>query len=85
MLKEGSVAIEIIAAVYGTENAGSDVTAVVQTMVDNGNDDVPVNNQAMQGDPDKGVRKYFGILYRLPDGRTLARTAVEGTTLDLVT
>ena len=79
------MSIKVIAAVYGTMTKGNDVTATVQQMVAQGNDDIPINNDTLGPDPDHGVQKQFGILYTLPNGKRLARAAVEGQTLDLVT
>jgi len=76
--------IQVLAAVYGTNNAGIDVTAICQNLVSNGNDDIPVNNDSMQGDPDPGATKSFGILYSLDGAQKLALTATEGQTLDLI-
>ena len=77
--------ITIIGASYGATNAGADVTAIVQEMVINGNDDILVTNQTMGGDPAPNIKKQFGIVYKLPNGDILARCASEGQTIDLVT
>ena len=78
------MSIQVIAAVYGTTHAGNDVTQICQNLVNNGNDDIPVNNDAMGGDPDFGVVKSFGILYSLNGGAPIALATGEGQTIDLV-
>jgi hypothetical protein len=75
--------LRIILAVYGTNQAGNDVTSVCQNLVYTGNDDIAVNNTAMQGDPHPGFPKYFGIYYEV-DGRGMYRAGKEGDTIDLV-
>ncbi|PHR26023.1 MAG: hypothetical protein COA38_15830 [Fluviicola sp.] len=77
-------AINIVKAAYASENNGFDVTAKCQELVNNGNDDIPVNNNTF-GDPDPGHAKYFTILY-VTDKRTVghAKGCGEGTSLDLV-
>ena len=77
--------IKIKSAAYGTTKAGNDVTDIVQALVNNGNDDIPINNGTLGPDPDVGAKKQFGIVYTLANGTTLARAATEGDTLDLVT
>ena len=76
--------IIIIGATYGTLIAGLDVTEVVQNIVNTGNDDILVTNDTMGGDPEFGVKKVFGVLYKLPDGSILARGCLEYQTVDLV-
>jgi len=78
------MSIQVIAAVYGTTTAGNDVTQICQSLVDSGNDDIAVNNDAMGGDPDFGVVKSFGILYSSNGGAPKALAAQEGQTLDLL-
>ncbi len=82
------MALTIIYAVYGTTNKSANVTEICQQAVNNGNDDIPVNNTFMGGDPDFGVVKSFAIVYRLQTatnpGCYVALTATEGATLDLV-
>jgi hypothetical protein len=75
--------IQILSAQYATTNANADVTQICQNAVSGGNDDIPVNNQFMGGDPDPGVVKQFGILYFL-NGVLSALIAQEGQTVDLV-
>ncbi|HEX7314406.1 MAG TPA: hypothetical protein VF297_10810 [Pyrinomonadaceae bacterium] len=77
------MALQILCAQYATPNANVDVTLICQKAVSTGNDDIPVNNQFMGGDPDIGVVKQFGILYFL-NGTLTAQTAQEGQTVDLV-
>lgn len=82
------MAIKIVSAVYGTTNSQVDVTGICQQMVDNGNDDITVDNTTMGGDPDVGVVKSFAIIYQVPGApnpgcyRTMITTA--RTTIDLV-
>lgn len=76
--------ITIIGATYGSLIAGLDVTEVVQKIVNTGNDDILVTNKTMGGDPEPGVTKVFGVLYKLPDGSILARGCLEYQTVDLV-
>lgn len=76
--------IKVIAATYATNSKGHDVTEICQGIVDTGNDDIGVNNDAMGGDPDPGATKFFGIIYKLPSGVTLVRGGAEGDTVDLV-
>lgn len=78
------MAIKIIAASYGATKAGADVTAIVQKMVSNGNDDILVTNQSMGGDPAPNIKKQFGVVYQLPNGKIQARGAIEGQSIDLV-
>ncbi len=78
------MAIKIIGASYGVTTKGADVTAIVQKMVNNGNDDVAVTNQALGDDPAPGIKKQFGVVYQLPNGKVQARCAIEGQTIDLV-
>lgn len=82
------MAIKIIGAAYGTTGKGNDVTAICQALVDNGNDDIPVNNQIMGPDPAPGHTKYFGIVFQRPNGDgqydpPVALAAKEGDVLDL--
>jgi hypothetical protein len=74
--------IQVLSAQYATPNAHADVTQICQNAVSSGNDDIPVTNQFMGGDPDPGVVKQFGILYFL-NGTLTALTAQEGQTPDL--
>lgn len=53
-------------------------------MVSNGNDDVEITNGRMGGDPVPGVKKQFGVVYTMPNGQTVFRSATEGETIDLV-
>jgi hypothetical protein len=52
--------------------------------VANGNDDVPVNNQSLGGDPDFGTVKQFGAVYFYEDGTIQSIVGKEGDTLDFV-
>lgn len=79
--------INILAAVYGTTTAGNNVTTICQNLVDNGEDDIPVNNTTMGSDPDVGVVKSFGIVYsdpQLNNGNPIALGCLENATLDLM-
>lgn len=79
--------INVLAAVYGTTTAGIDVTAICQNLVDNGEDDIPVNNTTMGSDPDPGVVKSFGIIYsdqQLNGGSPIALACQENATIDLM-
>lgn len=79
--------ITVISAVYGTTHNQVDVTQLCQQVVASGNDDIPVNNEFMGGDPDVGVVKSFAIIYRLGNATDPAcytlRAANEGDTVDL--
>ncbi len=75
--------IKVLAAVYGSKRKAKDVTMICQHLVDHGNDDIPVNNVQMGGDPSPGDAKYFGITYEV-DGVVDQRAAKEGETIDLV-
>jgi hypothetical protein len=80
------MAITVLSAMYGTPNAGYDVTAACQALVSNGNDDITASN-ALGGDPDPGATKFLGILYSTPslnNGNPIALGCQEGATLDLV-
>ena len=78
----------IVAAFYGTQSNGSasitKVTEIVQALVSTGNDDIPINNGAMGGDPAVGHVKQFGVIYYQTNGSLVALTGTEGTVLDLV-
>ncbi len=76
-------AINVISAAYASGNKGFDVTAKCQQLVNNGNDDIPVNNNTF-GDPDVGQTKYFTILYSINNGNIQAKGCQEGGNLDLV-
>lgn len=77
----------VLAAVYGTTSAGNNVTEICQAILNNDNDDIPVNNTSMGSDPDVGVVKSFGILYTEPqlnNGNPIALCCQENATLDLM-
>ena len=81
-----TVAITVLAAVFGTTSNGFDVTTICQSMVDPGNDDILVNI-ANFGDPDPGKTKSFGILFTdqaINNGNPIALGCTEDTLLDLV-
>ena len=78
------MAIKILSAVYGTNNAAKDVTENVQKLVSNGNDDITVNNSNLGCDPDGGKHKLFGVIYMLETGEQRALCCKEGETLDLI-
>ncbi|AGP40475.1 hypothetical protein BE04_44275 [Sorangium cellulosum] len=82
------MALKIVYAVYGTTNSSVNVTQICQQAVSTGNDDIPVNNTFMGGDPDIGVVKSFAIVYQRQTaanpGCYTVMTATEGDTLDLV-
>jgi hypothetical protein len=78
--------VSIKLAVYASNNKGEDVTAEVQAMIVNGNDDVPVNNTSF-GDPDNGSTKYFLVWYTadgINNGNPIGLAAVENQTADLI-
>ena len=77
-------AITVVSAVYGTQNNGNDVTAICQYLVNNGNDQIPVNNTYLGPDPDPGNTKEFAILFQVNDGGFQVLACQEGTTLTLV-
>ena len=77
------MAIRVIAASYHSERRGSDVTAICQAFVNGNNDDIPVNNDTMGGDPDQGEAKTFEIVYELENGQILGRHCLEGQEVDL--
>jgi hypothetical protein len=76
-------AIQVVAAVYASNNKGEDVTTRCQQIVGGGNDDIAVNNNTF-GDPDPGSKKYFTITFVVSGGQTQYKGAEEGQTLDLV-
>lgn len=78
--------VTISLAVYASNNKGEDVTSQVVSIIDNGNDDVPVNNNSF-GDPDPGSTKYFLVWYtagNINGGNPIGLAAVEGASVDLV-
>lgn len=73
-------------AVYASNNKGEDVTPVVNALISDGNDDIPVNNVSF-GDPDVGATKYFMVWYTssgLNSGNPIGLAAQEGATVDLI-
>jgi hypothetical protein len=77
------MAIQVIAAVYGTNKEGNDVTQLMKKRIEvNDNDDVIVSNNEMGGDPEPFGFKRFGILYR-HNGEKKARGGVEGDRIEL--
>jgi len=78
------MAIEIIAAAYGTTTKGADVTAKVKALIQQGNDTIKITNATLGGDPVPGVQKQFGVVYSFK-GKQYARCAVEGQTVNLIT
>lgn len=72
---------------YGTSINGNDVTAVCQSIVNTGSNDIKVINSVLGPDPQSGATKYFGILYTTPQlnhGNPIALGCQEGTDLDLL-
>ncbi|MEO0468273.1 MAG: hypothetical protein AAF206_01535 [Bacteroidota bacterium] len=78
------MALNILAAVYGSDNAGADVTERVRELTVTGNDDITISNGNLGGDPVPNVKKRLAVIYQLPTGQVLSRTGEEGTTIDLV-
>lgn len=81
------MAITILSAVYGTGNAGVDVTQLCQSSVDTGNDDITASNSFFGTDPDPGTVKSFAILYKNPalnNGNPIALGCAENGQIDLV-
>lgn len=81
------MAITILSAVYGTGNAGVDVTQLCQSSVDTGNDDITASNTFFGTDPDPGTVKNFAILYKNPalnNGNPIALGCAENGQIDLV-
>jgi hypothetical protein len=73
-------------AIYASNNKGIDVTAIVQSIVSGGNDDVPVNNNTLT-DPDPGSEKYFMVWYTsapVNNGNPIGLACSENGTIDLV-
>ncbi|MBD8657140.1 hypothetical protein IFT68_16105 [Oxalobacteraceae sp. CFBP 13730] len=83
-IKGNKMALKIITAFYGDATRGADVTAQVQAIVANGNDDVSISNQSLGGDPDIGTRKQFGAVYFHENGTIASIVGQEGDTLDFV-
>lgn len=78
------MSIKIHQAIYAAKNSGADVTKIVQALVDNGNDDITVNNSTMGGDPDFGQVKSFCVSYTLADGQgPIFKGCQENGKLDL--
>jgi hypothetical protein len=78
--------VTIDLAVYASNNKGEDVTADVTSIIEFGNDDVPVNNTSF-GDPDVGSTKYFLVWYtavNLNGGNPVGLACDENATIDLV-
>ena len=75
--------INVIAAVYASNNTGKDVTATCNNLVSGGSDDIPINNTSF-GDPDHGEKKYFTITFSVNNGPPQYMGCPENTTLDLV-
>lgn len=78
----GPGTVSIVAAAYGTQDRGADVTPVVQDIVRKGGMEIPVSNETLGGDPVPGIQKHFGIVYR-KGGAPCARAALEGETVKL--
>ncbi|MFC7520004.1 hypothetical protein ACFQS6_06895 [Xanthomonas populi] len=81
------MAITILSAVYGTGNAGIDVTQVCQDIVNTGNYDITASNDFFGTDPDPGTVKSFAILYKNPvlnGGNPIALGCAENGQIDLV-
>ncbi|MCC8493215.1 hypothetical protein LN451_04585 [Xanthomonas hortorum pv. gardneri] len=81
------MAITILSAVYGTGNAGIDVTQVCQDSVNTGNGDITASNAFFGTDPDPGKGKSFAILYKNPalnGGNPIALGCAENGQIDLV-
>jgi hypothetical protein len=80
--------INVLAAVYGTNINGIDVTSFCQAIVDQSDDDIYVENSTFDNqDPDHGVTKSFGIIFTNSarnGGNPIVLGCQEGTTLDLV-
>ena len=77
-------AITVLNATYGTQVNGNNVTAICQYLVNNGNDQIPVNNTYLGPDPDIGYTKEFAITFQVNGGSPTILAAQEGTTLTLV-
>jgi hypothetical protein len=75
--------IKVISATYGTNTKGYEVTEMCQGRIDNGNNNIVVDNDAMGGDPDPGATKLFGIYYSFDDGTKVVRAGAEGDFIDL--
>ncbi len=70
----------VIAATYGSNRNGNNVTAVCQAMLNNGNRALPANNSVMGPDPDVGATKYFSILVTVA-GKNYALACSENGTV----
>ena len=78
----GSKTVEVIAAAYGTQDRGADVTAVVQDMVRKGSTVITISNEILGGDPVPSIQKHFGIVYRM-NGTLHARAGAENETVKI--
>lgn len=76
--------IKIASARYGVPNKFADVTAIVQTMVQKSNGELPINNQSMGGDPAAGHVKQLNVVYFFNDGPPQMATGTEGSSITLV-
>ncbi|OEZ92180.1 hypothetical protein JAB9_47460 [Janthinobacterium sp. HH107] len=78
------MALKIVSAIYGNNGKIADVTAKVQDIVKNGNDDVLINNVTLGIDPDIGKGKQFASIYFYEDGTIHTISGKENDTLDFV-
>ena len=79
-LPAAPAALTIVKAVYGSEDAKKDVTALVAGMVKNQRLAVKVDNTALGGDPSFGKPKKLFVEYEL-GGKPLKMAADEGSML----
>jgi hypothetical protein len=78
--------VQILQAIYASNNKGIDVTAIVTSLISQGNDDIPATNESFT-DPDPGSGKYFMVWYQVPglnNSNPIGLACSEGTTIDLV-
>lgn len=61
--------VQVISAVYGSTGGSMDVTNAVQQQVDAGNLTIAPSPTLFGQDPDPGVQKGFGVIYRVAQAR----------------
>ena len=76
--------VSIVEAVWGTLTGSSNVTAVVQALVDGGATSFTASNATLGKDPSPGLPKHFAMSYRVGVGKYTA-AATEGQTVKVVT
>jgi hypothetical protein len=75
--------VRIVSAVYGAGDRNMDVSARLQSMVDNGSLNVIVNNLVLEVDPAPGSRKTLKVTYSVDGGSQRRAVVGEGELLRL--